>query len=68
LDKEQIFAYITLFVLLAIRIPIADLVSNLAQLFGVSTFAARMDNLVLIQNWTHYFFDNMIINLLQSLT
>lgn len=55
--KLQIFTYIALFVLLAIRIPIADLVSSLEQLFGTSTHPIWGENLALIQDVTGYLYE-----------
>src|SRR6185436_21168208 len=57
LDKQQITLSITLFVLLAIRFPIAEFVSNFAQLLGVSTHPVLIENLRLIQSWTYHLYE-----------
>src|SRR5688500_9118112 len=55
--KQQIFAYVTLFILLAIRTPIADLTSNFLQLFHISILPSWMDGLRLINYWTFYLWE-----------
>jgi membrane protease YdiL (CAAX protease family) len=55
--NSQIFTYIALFVLLAIRIPIADLVSNFIQLLNMSAPPFYLESLRLIQDNTHSFYE-----------
>lgn len=57
LTKLQIFNYITLFLLLVIRFPIADFVSNFARLFGLPNPPFWMESLWLIQDRTFYLYE-----------
>jgi len=55
--KQQVIVYIALLVLLAIRTPIAALISNFARLFGASTYPLWVESLRLIESWTYYLFE-----------
>lgn len=52
--NRQFFTYATLFVLLSIRVLVADPVSNLAQVFGISVPLFWVEILRTIQNLTYY--------------
>ncbi len=64
LTKQQVFTYICLFMLLVIRIPVADIVSNFLQLFHAPALPIVWAiGIKLIQDWTHnlYFSWSFII-------
>jgi hypothetical protein len=56
--QRQLLTHIVFLVLLALRIPVADLVSNFLQLFHISILPSWMEGLRLIQQWTFYFWEN----------
>jgi len=56
--KRQIFTYIALFLLLAVRFPVADFVANFARLFGAAAPSSWLLGLGLVEDSTYYLWDN----------
>jgi len=55
--RRKIFTYLVLFVLLTIRMPLADLVSFLNYFFQPPIITAKIENLRLLQNQSSYLFE-----------
>ena len=55
--KRQVFTYTALLILLAVRFPIGDFVSNLSQLINVTALSSWIDALRSVQNWTFYLWE-----------
>jgi membrane protease YdiL (CAAX protease family) len=55
--KRDFLIYAALFILLAVRMPVADLFFNFEQLFNTSVLSMWDENLRLIQNWTYYLYE-----------
>jgi hypothetical protein len=53
--KQQIFTYVALFVLLAVRFPIGDFASNLTRISNIADLASWVENLKATQDWTQYY-------------
>ena len=56
-SRLNIFTSVALFLLLVVRFPVADFISNFAQLFGTSAHATLIASFRQIQDWTFYFFE-----------
>jgi len=54
--KQDVFSIVALFVLLSIRLPIADMVSNLGRLIHVPSILYWAENLRFVQDTTYYLY------------
>ena len=55
--NRLLITYVIFFILLVSRIPLADIITNFAQLFGISTLPYWIESLRSVQGWTYYLYE-----------